>query len=113
MILAGTALFVLEPRLSRRSSGSPPSRIVSSGLLPLALVVTFAVAVLIFEGVVNWGYGIPMIVGGLIGAYVGGMVSNRAPRRFLRSLVIVIGFGVSAYYFWNVYGASIPHIGGE
>ena len=54
-----------------------------------------------------------MIVGGLIGGYVGGMVSNRAPRRFLRALVIVIGFGVAAYYFWNVYGAAIPRIGGE
>jgi uncharacterized membrane protein YfcA len=51
--------------------------------------------------------------GGLIGGYVGGMVSNRAPRRFLRALVIVIGFGVAAYYFWDVYGASITRIGGE
>jgi uncharacterized membrane protein YfcA len=71
------------------------------------------VAVLIVEGVVNWSYGLPMIVGGLIGGYVGGMVSNRAPRRFLRALVTVIGFGVAAYYFWAVYGAAIPRIGGE
>jgi len=41
------------------------------------------------------------------------MVSNRAPRRFLRVLAIVIGFGVAAYYFWNVYGAAIPRIGDE
>jgi uncharacterized protein len=159
LVLVGTVLFVLEPMLSRRSSSSSSPRIVSPRLLPLALVVTLAVAiyggyfgagigilmisalgifgvgdvtrvvplknlltgclrgvavaVLIIEGVVNWSYGVPMIIGGLIGGYVGGMVSNRAPRRFLRALVIVIGFGVAAYYFWNVYGAAIPRIGGE
>jgi len=159
LILVGTVLFVIEPRLSRRSSGSSSSRIVSPSLLPLALGVTLviavyggyfgagigilmisalslfgvgdvnrvvplknlltgclrgvAVAVLIVEGVANWSYGIPMIIGGLIGGYVGGLVSNRAPRSFLRALVIVIGFGVAAYYFWNVYGASVPRIGGE
>jgi uncharacterized membrane protein YfcA len=117
LILVGTVLFVLEPRLSRRSSGSSSSLIVSPRLLPLVLGVTLvvavygghfgasigilmisalslfgvgdvnhvvplknlltgclrgvAVAVLIVEGVVNWSYGIPMIIGGLIGGYVG------------------------------------------
>jgi uncharacterized protein len=158
LILVGTVLFVLEPRLSRRRSGSS-SRVVPTRLLPLALVVTLAiavyggyfgagigilmisalsffgvgdvgrvvplknlltgclrgvaVAVLIIEGVVNWSYGVPMVLGGLIGGYVGGMVSNWAPRSFLRALVIVIGFGVAAYYFWNVYAAPISRIGGE
>jgi uncharacterized membrane protein YfcA len=72
-----------------------------------------AVVVLIIEGAVNWGYGVPMVIGGLLGGYVGGMVSNEAPRRFLRALVIVIGFGVAAYYFWDVYAAPLSHIGGE
>jgi uncharacterized protein len=159
LILGGTVLFVLEPRLSRRSSRSPSSRSVPTKLLPLAMVVTFAVAiyggyfgagigilmisalslfgvgdvgrvvplknlltgflrgvavmVLIIEGVINWSYGVPMVLGGLLGGYVGGMISGRADRRFLRALVIVIGFGVAAYYFWNVYAAPISRIGGE
>lgn len=58
-----------------------------------------AVAVLIIEGAVNWGYGVPMILGGLLGGYVGGIVSGRVDRRILRTLVIVVGFGVAAYYF--------------
>jgi uncharacterized membrane protein YfcA len=157
LILVGTVLFVPEPRLSRRSGSSSSSRLLSSRLVPLALVVTLvvavyggyfgagigilmisaislfglgevdrvvplknlltgclrgvAVAVLIIEGVVNWSYGVPMIPGGLIGGYVGGMVANRAPRRFLRALVTVIGLGIAACYFWTVYGASIPRIG--
>ena len=71
-----------------------------------------AVVVLIVVGAVNWGYGVPMVIGGLLGGYVGGMISGRANRRVLRTIVIVIGFGVAAYYFWNVY-AGTHRIGGE
>ncbi len=37
-----------------------------------------AVLVLALEGNVNWKYGVPMAIGGLVGGYVGGMVSHRA-----------------------------------
>jgi uncharacterized membrane protein YfcA len=159
LILGGTVLFVLEPRLTHRQSGTSASRSVSTKLWSFAAVVTLAVAVyggyfgagigilmisalslfgvgdvnhvvplknlltgclrgvavvvLIVEGAVDWGYGVPMVLGGLVGGYVGGMVSGRADRRILRGVVIVIGFGVAAYYFWTVYGTSIPRIGGE
>jgi uncharacterized protein len=59
LILVGTVLFVLEPRLSRRSSGSSSSRIVPTRLLPLALAVTLAVAV--YGGYFGAGIGILMI----------------------------------------------------
>jgi uncharacterized membrane protein YfcA len=72
-----------------------------------------AVVVLIVEGTVNWGYGVPMVLGGLLGGYVGGVASGKIDRRILRGIVIIIGFGVAAYYFWNVYGTSVPRIGGE
>jgi len=72
-----------------------------------------AVVVLIVEGAINWGYGVPMVLGGLLGGYAGGMVSGRTDRRILRGLVIMIGFGVAAYYFWSVYGTSVSHVGGE
>jgi uncharacterized membrane protein YfcA len=72
-----------------------------------------AVVAFIIEGAVNWEYGVPMVLGGLLGGYVGGMVSNRAPRRYLRTVVMVVGFSVAAYYFWNVYGTPVFHIGGE
>ena len=72
-----------------------------------------AVVALIIEGTVNWGYGLPMALGGLIGGYLGGRVSHRANRNFVRGLVIALGFGVAAYYFWRLYGSSIMHVAGE
>jgi hypothetical protein len=41
------------------------------------------------------------------------MVSGRVNRTVLRGVVIVVGFGVAAYYFWQLYGPSEFHVGGE
>jgi uncharacterized membrane protein YfcA len=72
-----------------------------------------AVLVLVVEGAFNWGYGLPMAFGGLVGGYLGGMVSGKVNRAVLRGAVIVIGFGLAAYYFWTLYGPPELHIGGE
>jgi uncharacterized membrane protein YfcA len=72
-----------------------------------------AVVALVAEGLVDWRYGLPMAVGGLVGGYLGGMLSGRANRAVVRWIVIGIGFGVAAYYFWRLYGSPVMHIGGE
>ena len=72
-----------------------------------------AVLVLAVEGAIRWGYGVPMAFGGLLGGYLGGMLSGRVNRTALRTVVIAIGFGVAAYYFWNLYGPAGFRIGGE
>jgi uncharacterized membrane protein YfcA len=72
-----------------------------------------AVLVLVLEGNVNWNYGAPMVFGGLIGGYLGGMISHRANRTVVRSIVIVIGFAAAGYYFWKLYGPTVMQIGGE
>jgi len=72
-----------------------------------------AVLVLVIEGAVNWGYGLPMAFGGLVGGYLAGMVSGRVHRTVLRGIVIVVGFGVATYYFWQLYGTLEFHVGGE
>ena len=72
-----------------------------------------AILVLVFEGNVNWSYGAPMAIGGLIGGYVGGAVSHRANRTVVRSIVIAIGFAASAYYLWKLYGPAVVRTGAE
>jgi hypothetical protein len=63
-----------------------------------------AVLVLVYEGNINWSYGGPMAMGGLVGGYIGGMISHRANPTVIRAIVIAIGFVASAYYFWKLYG---------
>ena len=72
-----------------------------------------AVAVLVVEGTVNWGYGLPMALGGLIGGYLGAMMSKRVHPSVLRIVVVGIGFMVAAYYFWRLYGLGDLHVGSE
>jgi uncharacterized membrane protein YfcA len=72
-----------------------------------------AVLVLVLEGNVNWKYGAPMAIGGLVGGYIGGIVSHRANRTFVRSIVIGIGLAVSGHYFWKLYAQAILDVGGE
>ena len=71
------------------------------------------ILVLVFEGNVNWNYGVPMAIGGLFGGYIGGMISHRANRTVVRSIVIAIGFAASAYYFWKLHGAAVIRAGAE
>ena len=72
-----------------------------------------AVLVLVLQGNVSWKYGAPMAVGGLIGGYIGGIVSHRANRTLIHFIVIGIGFAASAYYFWKLYGPTLLHMGSE
>ena len=139
LVLGGTILFVLEPRLSRRSDGTRQNRGLATALWPLAVAVVFVVALyggyfgagigilmisalsllrmgdihrvvplknlhtgclrgvavveLVIEGSINWGYGLPMALGGLIGGYLGGTLTGWVNRTALRTVVMIIGFG--------------------
>lgn len=50
---------------------------------------------------------------GLISGYIGGVISHRANRTLVRSIVIAIGIAASAYFFWKLYGPAVTHIGVE
>jgi hypothetical protein len=72
-----------------------------------------AVAVLVINNRVSWEYGLPMALGSLVGGYLGARVARRSHPTAIRRIVIVIGFGVAAYYFWKFYGAADLRFGGE
>jgi uncharacterized membrane protein YfcA len=54
-----------------------------------------------------------MAIGGLVGGYLGGMISHRSNPTLVRSLVIAIGSAASVYYFWQLYGAVLVRSGAE
>jgi uncharacterized membrane protein YfcA len=49
----------------------------------------------------------------MVGGYLGGLISGRVNRPVLRAVVLVIGFGLAAYYFWTLYGLPELRVGGE
>ena len=68
-----------------------------------------SVAMFIAHDKVNWHYGIPMIVAGIAGGFVGASVSRKLDKNVVRWVVIAIGFGLATYYFTRVYLPAQTH----
>ena len=53
-----------------------------------------------FSGKVEWRFCLLAMVACAIGGYLSARVSQRLNPRFLRAMVVVIGLGMAAYFFW-------------
>jgi uncharacterized membrane protein YfcA len=54
-----------------------------------------------FSGKVEWRYCLAAMVTCGIGGYLAARISLRLSPRFLRALVVCIGLGMAAYFFWR------------
>jgi uncharacterized membrane protein YfcA len=63
-----------------------------------------AAIVFLRDGLVNWSYAVPMAVTSIAGGYAGARVALRLKPVYVRYAVIVIGFGLSVFYFIRHYG---------
>jgi uncharacterized protein len=61
-------------------------------------VVTFIVA-----GAVYWKQGIVMIAGGILGGYLGAHYAQKVPQAWIRAFVVLVGAGMTVYFFWKSY----------
>ena len=55
------------------------------------------------EKQIVWKYCLLMMIAAAIGGYLGARYSRRMNPRFMRMLVVVIGLGMAAYFFWKQY----------
>lgn len=69
-----------------------------------AAINTASVVVFVRDELVKWELAGPMVIAAVIGGYTGARVARRLPTRYVRYAVIVIGFGLAAYYFIRRYG---------
>jgi uncharacterized membrane protein YfcA len=69
-----------------------------------AAINTASVVVFIRDELVKWELAWPMVIAAISGGYAGARVARRLPAKYVRYSVIVIGFGLSAYYFIRRYG---------
>jgi len=54
-----------------------------------------------FSGKVEWRYCLAAMVTCAIGGYLSARISQRLNQRFLRMLVVAVGLGMAAYFFWR------------
>ena len=62
-----------------------------------------AVVAFIVAGAVAWGPGIVMIVGGAAGGYAGATFARSLPAAAMRRVVLVVAWGMTAFFFWRTY----------
>lgn len=73
-------------------------KVVLGGIINGLAVVTFVVA-----GAVAWKQGIIMIAGAIVGGYFGAHYAQKVPQSWIRAFVIVVGTGMTIYFFWRAY----------
>jgi uncharacterized protein len=64
-------------------------------------VIVFYVDGLVTEPRIAWNFALPMMATAIVGGYLGARLSRRMNRTLLRWLIIAVGLGLSAYYFWK------------
>jgi hypothetical protein len=62
-----------------------------------------AVVAFIVARAVYWKQGIPMIIGGIVGGYVGAHYAQRLPQLWIRRFVVLVGTGMTIYFFVKAY----------
>lgn len=62
-----------------------------------------AVVAFIVARAVYWKQGVVMIVGGILGGYLGAHYAQKVPQVWIRMLVVVVGAGMTVYFFWKSY----------
>lgn len=62
-----------------------------------------AVVTFIIERAVYWRHGIIMIIGGIAGGYLGAHYAMKMPQVWIRWFVVLVGAGMTGYFFWISY----------
>jgi len=62
-----------------------------------------AVVTFIAARAVYWKHGIIMIVGGIAGGYLGAHYAQKLPQTWIRAFVVLVGAGMTVYFFWMSY----------
>jgi uncharacterized membrane protein YfcA len=74
-------------------------KVVTTCLANGIAVVTFVV-----EKQVLWQYCLLMMVTAAVGGYLGGRYARRINPQVMRTLVVALGLGMAAYFFWKQRG---------
>jgi len=73
-------------------------KVVLGGIINGVAVITFILA-----GAIVWKQGSVMIVGALLGGYFGAHYAQKLPPAWIRAFVVVVGTGMTVYFFWKAY----------
>jgi uncharacterized membrane protein YfcA len=73
-------------------------KVILGGIINAMAVVTFTLA-----KAVAWKPGVVMIAGAIVGGYFGAHYAQKLPQSWIRAFVVVVGTGMTVYFFWKAY----------
>jgi len=62
-----------------------------------------AVGNFVIARAIYWKHGMVMILGGIAGGYLGAHYAMKLPQAWIRWFVVLVGAGMTAYFFWTSY----------
>lgn len=71
-----------------------------------ACINGISVIVFLLDKKIEWAYALPMALCAIVGGYVGARAALRVHPRRVRWIVIAIGFGLAAYFFYHQRNAA-------
>ncbi len=71
-------------------------KLVLVGVMGISAIVAFIIA-----DIVRWRQTIPMVLGSMVGSYMAAHWAQRLDQRLIKGFVIVLGAGLTAYFFWR------------
>lgn len=72
-------------------------------LLISSVVSIIAIAVFIFDDVIDWDKGIIVLIGSLLGGYVAAHISKKIPQNYIKRFIIIASCAITAYFFVDIY----------
>ena len=72
-------------------------------LITSSTVSIGAIAIFIFQDKIAWYEGSLVLAGTAVGGYLAANISRKLPQKRIRAGVIVASFGITAYFFYNIY----------
>jgi uncharacterized membrane protein YfcA len=93
LIMAALAIFGLDDIVEMNAL-----KVVGAAMSNGVAVITF-----IIQGAVIWHYCLISMVVAAIGGYIGAHFARGLDARVMRLVVVCIGCGMAAYFFWKIY----------
>ena len=85
-------------------AGMPPHRLMAPRTLMLAIANTAAALVFIGFGMVRWWVCLPMMVGAIVGGWIGAKVGNKLPPQAIRIWTLGVTAATTTVFFVRAYG---------
>jgi hypothetical protein len=87
------ALFLAVSTMDVQSASGV--RLICATSINLLAVVIFAI-----KGAIAWNPGVPMLIAGIAGGYLGARVMRRLSEKAVRTAILAYAWGLTAYFFW-------------